>query len=99
VMISVGFGRSALSGVVAEARYVVMTLLAAAVTAAAIYICFAYADRVQKVLGRAGTDIVVRLSAFILFCIGVQILWTGASELLSTLPLPVGSTGTRPSGL
>jgi hypothetical protein len=52
-----------------------MTLLAAAATAAAIYTCFAYADRVEKVLGRAGTDIAVRLLTLILFCIGVQILW------------------------
>ena len=98
VMISLGFGRANLASAVEELRYVAMTLLAAAATAAAIYICFAYADRVQKVIGRAGTDIAVRLSAFILFCIGVQILWAGASELLSTLPIP-GSAGRRPSGL
>jgi multiple antibiotic resistance protein len=35
----------------------------------------------------AGTDILVRLTAFILFCLGVQIIWTGASELLSTVVL------------
>jgi multiple antibiotic resistance protein len=98
VMISLGFGRSALSGTAEDLRYVAMTLLATAVTAAAIYVCFAYADRVQKVLGRAGTDIAVRLSAFILFCIGVQILWNGASELLSTLPIHVGPAGTRAGG-
>jgi multiple antibiotic resistance protein len=63
-----------------------MVLLGAIVIAVSVYICFAYAERVEKLLGRAGTDIVVRLSAFILFCIGVQILWTGLSELLLTLP-------------
>ena len=87
VMISLGFGRSKLASAYEEVRYVVMVLLAAIVIAASIYICFAYADRVQKLLGRASTDIAVRFSAFILFCIGVQILWTGVSELLSTLPL------------
>jgi multiple antibiotic resistance protein len=98
VMLRLGFGRSTLASAVEELRYVAMTLLAAAATAAAIYICFAYADRVQKVLGRTGTDIAVRLSAFILFCIGVQILWAGASELLSTLPVNVGPAATQPSG-
>jgi len=34
----------------------------------------------------------VRLSAFLLFCIGIQVLWNGAAELLGTLPL--GSVGT-----
>ena len=27
----------------------------------------------------------VRLSAFILFCIGIQVLWTGVAELLQSL--------------
>jgi small neutral amino acid transporter SnatA (MarC family) len=34
-----------------------------------------------------GTTIVVRLSAFLLFCIGIQVSWNGVAELLSTLPL------------
>jgi hypothetical protein len=55
------------------------------VIALAIYVCFAYSDRVERVLGNAGTDIVVRLTAFILFCLGVQIVWTGTSELLGTI--------------
>jgi len=29
---------------------------------------------------------VVRLWAFLLFCIGIQVLWNGASELLAGLP-------------
>jgi multiple antibiotic resistance protein len=55
------------------------------VIALAIYVCFAYSDRVERVLGNAGTDIVVRLTAFILFCLGIQIVWTGASEHLGTI--------------
>ena len=53
--------------------------------AGSVYFSFAYADRVQKVLGQGGTDIAVRLSAFILFCLGVQILWSGGSELLRSV--------------
>ena len=33
-------------------------------------------------MGATGTTIVVRLSAFLLFCIGIQVLWNGAAELL-----------------
>ncbi len=58
--------------------------MASAVIAITIFLCFAYADRVQRLLGPGGTDIAVRLSAFILFCLGVQILWSGASELLKS---------------
>jgi multiple antibiotic resistance protein len=48
--------------------------------AVTIFLCFAYADRIQRLLGSAGTDIAVRLSAFILFCLGVQILWSGEAN-------------------
>lgn len=99
VMISLGFGRSDVATAIDEWRYVAMTLLAAATIAAAIYLCFVYADRIEKILGRPGTDVAVRLSAFILFCIGVQILWTGVSELLSTIPIQVGPAGPKPGGL
>ena len=97
VMISVGFGRSTQPTLVEELIYVAAILLAVFAIAAAIYICFANAGRVEKLLGRAGTDIAVRLSAFILFCIGVQILWNGISELLSTAfsVLPPATTTIR----
>lgn len=60
-------------------------LLAVAAIAAIIFFCFKYADRVQRLLGQGGTDIAARLFAFILFCLGVQILWSGASELLRSV--------------
>jgi multiple antibiotic resistance protein len=34
-----------------------------------------------RVLGEGGTSVLVRLSAFILLCIGIQILWNGYSTL------------------
>jgi multiple antibiotic resistance protein len=58
-------------------------LSANAVLAVLVYCCFAFADRVQRILGNTGTTIALRLSAFILFCIGVQILWSGLAEFLS----------------
>jgi len=60
-------------------------LLAIAVMAVTIFLAFAYADRLQRLLGPGGTDIAVRISAFILFCLGVQILWSGASVLLASV--------------
>jgi multiple antibiotic resistance protein len=46
-----------------------------------VYLCYRYAERVAKVLGESGTNVVVRLSAFILLCIGVQIIWGGWAAL------------------
>lgn len=85
VMISLGLSRAAYSNLEEDIHFFVAGLLATAVMAIAIYVCFAFSDRMEKVLGRGGTDIAVRLSAFILFCLGVQIVWTGASELLRSI--------------
>ena len=82
VMISLGLSRSAYVDPRAEFAFLIGGLLATLTIAAAIYLCFHFADWVSKVLGRGGTDIAVRLSAFILFCLGVQIVWTGVSDLL-----------------
>jgi multiple antibiotic resistance protein len=60
--------------------------IGALLIAASVFVCYRYADRLQRALGESGTSVVVRLSAFILLCIGVQILWNGASALLGTLP-------------
>lgn len=85
VMISLGFSRSPYATATEELLHISMILLAAVTVAASIYVCFAYASRAEKLLGHTGTDVAVRLAAFILFCIGVQIFWTGASELIQGL--------------
>jgi multiple antibiotic resistance protein len=85
VMISLGLSRSVYSDHSQDFLFFGAGLLATAVMAAAIYFCFAFSDRIEKMLGRGGTDIAVRLSAFILFCLGVQIVWTGVSELLKSV--------------
>jgi multiple antibiotic resistance protein len=53
--------------------------------AVAIYVCYAFADRLVQVLGPAGTNVIVKLTSFLLVCIGVQIMWNGLSQLLRSL--------------
>lgn len=50
-----------------------------------MYLAFRYAGRMLQLLGDAGAAVFVRLSAFILLCLGVQIVWDGVSELLRSL--------------
>jgi multiple antibiotic resistance protein len=47
-----------------------------------IYVCYRFAKRTIALLGDNGVNVVVRLSAFILLCIGIQVLWTGYSALV-----------------
>ncbi len=53
---------------------------------ATIYLCYRFAQTIVSVLGKAGTAVVVRLSAFILLCIGIQIVWGGWSGLMALKP-------------
>lgn len=54
-------------------------LLAVALT---VFLCYRYAERLTRALGESGTNVLVRMSAFILLCIGIQIIWNGAATLL-----------------
>jgi multiple antibiotic resistance protein len=56
-----------------------------AFVAATIYLCYGFADRLAVVVGPTGMNVVLKLSSFLLVCIGVQILWNGASQLLRSL--------------
>lgn len=85
VVISLGLSKGSSTSLVDEIVFVIACLLAVTVVALTIFYCFKYAERIQRLLGRGGTDIAVRLFAFILFCLGVQILWSGGSELLRSV--------------
>jgi multiple antibiotic resistance protein len=86
IVISIGLSEATVTSPAHRIIFVLASLLALFVLSLTILLCFSYADRIQRLLGRGGTDIAVRLSAFILFCLGLQILWSGANDLLrSTL--------------
>jgi multiple antibiotic resistance protein len=61
---------------------VVGLVIGAIVIAIAIYVSYRFADRIAEVLGDAAMNVVIRLSSFILVCIGVQIAWNGLGTLL-----------------
>jgi len=61
-------------------------LIGALTIAMSIYLSYRFAERLAEALGDAAMNVVIRLSSFILVCIGVQILWNGLSTLLRTLP-------------
>jgi multiple antibiotic resistance protein len=62
-------------------------LLGALVIAASIYLSYRFAERIGRTLGDSAMNVIIRLSSFILVCIGVQILWNGLSTLLRTVKL------------
>ena len=60
-------------------------MAALVVIGAIMFLAFRYATPLLKPLGETGTMVFLRLSAFILLCLGVQIVWDGLSELLRGL--------------
>lgn len=50
-----------------------------------VTLTFRYAGRLLRPLGEVGLVVFLRLSAFILLCVGVQIMWTGVTELVRGL--------------
>jgi len=61
----------------------VLGLAALAIT---IYVCYRFADGIVATLGITGTRVLVRLTAFLLLCIGIQIAWNGYLTLSRSIP-------------
>jgi len=67
-----------------SADYLVATATAAigtAVTIGIVYLCYRYATTILTKLGAVGTIVVMRIVAFILVCIGLQMMWSAWAEL------------------
>jgi multiple antibiotic resistance protein len=66
------------------ALYAVGVLVAgggAALVSVVLYLIFKNSVAVLARLGKIGTLVLIRLMAFILLCIGIEIIWTGWAEL------------------
>jgi multiple antibiotic resistance protein len=61
-------------------------VIGSALLGLSIYLCYGFADRLARLIGATGMTVVMRLSSFLLVCIGVQIFWNGLSTLLRSLP-------------
>jgi multiple antibiotic resistance protein len=60
-------------------------LVAAIVLSGIIYFCYAYAPKITSAISPSTAHGILRVIAFILLCIGVQIAWNGLSSLLEPL--------------
>jgi len=56
-----------------------------AIIAGSVWLAYRYAERIAKWLGHTRVMVVLRLSAFIVLCIGVEITWNGIKSLASEL--------------
>jgi multiple antibiotic resistance protein len=68
---------------------VLAALLGTGLIAVSVYLCYGFSDRLARALGGTAMAIIIRLSSFLLVCIGVQIMWNGVSALLSSVEFHV----------
>jgi multiple antibiotic resistance protein len=91
ISVAISIGASRPGGTYASLiAFFLETLAATLLLVLLVYGFYRNSGRLADLIGPTGTSIIVRLSAFLLFCIGIQVFWNGASELLAHLP--VGST-------
>jgi multiple antibiotic resistance protein len=84
VAITLGAGISIgpAAGVVA----VVTDLIGVAVVALSVYLSHRFASRLIGGLSETASEVFLRLSSFILLCVGVSITWSGIVDLVQALP-------------
>jgi multiple antibiotic resistance protein len=82
VAITLGSQRPVVSGFLDLALLGSGALAGLVAIAVSIFLSYRFADRLVGWLGPGGTNVVVRLSAFVLLCIGIEIGWAGVSALL-----------------
>jgi multiple antibiotic resistance protein len=71
----------------------ILTILAALIAlvliSLSIFLCYRFAERLARMVGATGMLVIVKLTSFLLVCIGVQIAWNGIKSLLDSLVLHV----------
>ena len=65
---------------------VIAALIGSLILALSVFLCYGSSDRLARLIGATGMSVILRLSSFLLVCIGVQILWNGAKVLLVSVP-------------
>jgi multiple antibiotic resistance protein len=62
--------------------------LAVVVLSVLVYFCYANAPRITRKIAPSTAHGILRVTAFILLCIGIQIAWNGLAALLATIVKP-----------
>ncbi len=82
ISILIAFGSVHASSFTFDTSFVSGIVLASTAAAASVWACYHYADLLARWLGPVGERTATRLVGFLLLCIGIQMLLTGASNVL-----------------
>jgi multiple antibiotic resistance protein len=85
VSIAITLGARKLAFGLSSAISLATDLIAVGIVALTVYLSYRFASRLIAYLGETGTVVFLRLSAFILMCVGVSIIWSGIVDLVQPL--------------
>jgi multiple antibiotic resistance protein len=83
IAITLGAGFPGMPGF--SALSTITNLVGVALVGVTVFLSYRFAARVIDALGETGTVVFLRLSSFILLCIGISILWSGVLGLVEPL--------------
>ena len=84
ISVAITLGANA-AGHIYSLTSLISSFVGAFLVALSVYICYRSAEQLERLLGEVGLSIFLRLSAFVLICIGVQISWNGVAALVHSL--------------
>jgi multiple antibiotic resistance protein len=85
ISIAVTLGARDAADPAARAMFLAGDLTSVTLITMAVYLSYRFASRLIARLGETGTNVFLRLSAFIMLCVGVAILWSGVLGLIEPL--------------
>ena len=85
ISVAIAVGANRAEGSQGQWPLIAGMLIGSILISASIYLSYRFAERIGRTLGDSAMNVIIRLSSFILVCIGVQITWNGIRALLSTI--------------
>jgi multiple antibiotic resistance protein len=68
-----------------SARELIADLVGVVLVSVTVFLSYRFSSRVIALIGETGTAVFLRLSSFILLCVGVSIVWSGIVDLVQPL--------------
>ena len=97
IAVAITVGANHAHGVERVIVAIIASILGLGLIALTVWLAYHYADRAARWLGHTRVMVVLRLSAFIVLCIGVQIGWNGVRALASELSLGTPAPSAAPT--
>jgi multiple antibiotic resistance protein len=85
VSVAITLGAKAQSRGANTVTELIADLVGVVIVSFTVFLSFRFASRLIAYLGDTGTAVFLRLSSFILLCVGVAIIWSGLVELVQPL--------------